>query len=67
MSIVVDVGDAQRIVFGALTAFHADKVIAVSPTIKKTEPYGLEVVVGIEVPFAVCCDAGIFSLHGREV
>ena len=67
MSIVVDLGDAQRIVFGALTAFHADKVIAVSPTIKKTEPYGLEVVVGIEVPFAVCCDAGIFSLHGREV
>ena len=67
MSIVVDVRDAQRIVFGALTAFHADKVIAVSPTIKKTEPYGLEVVVGIEVPFAVCCDAGIFSLHGREV
>ena len=60
-------GDAQRVVFGALTAFHADKVIAVSPTIKKTEPYGLEVVVGIEVPFAVCCDAGIFSLHGREV
>ena len=60
-------GDAQRVVFGALTAFHTDNVIAVSPTIKKTEPYGLEVVVGIEVPFAVCCDAGIFSLHGREV
>ena len=67
MSIVVDVRDAQRIVFGALTAFHADKGIAVAPTVEKTEPYGLEVVVGIEVPFAGCCDAGIFSLHGREV
>ena len=67
MSIVVDVGDAQRVVFGALTAFHADKVIAVSPTVEKTETYSLEVVVGIEVPFAGCCDAGIFSLHGREV
>ena len=67
MSIVVDVGDAQRVVFGALTAFHADKVIAVSPTIKKTEPYGLEVVVGIEVPFAGSCDAGIFALHGRDI
>ena len=66
MTIVVDVVDAQRIVFGALTAFHADKVIAVSPTIKKTEPYGLEVVVGIEVPFAGSCDAGIFALHSCE-
>lgn len=66
MSIVVDVGDAQRIVFGALTAFHADKVIAVSPTVKKTEAYGLEVVVGIKVPFAGSCDAGIFALHDRE-
>lgn len=67
MSIVVDVGDAQRIVFGALTAFHTDKVIAVSPTIKKTEPYGLEVVVGIEVPFAGSCDAGIFALLSCEI
>lgn len=67
MSIVVDVGDAQRIVFGALTAFDTDKVIAVSPTIKKTEPYGLEVVVGIEVPFAGSCDAGIFALHSCEI
>lgn len=66
MSIVVDVGDAQRIVFGALTAFHADKVIAVSPTVEKTEAYGLEVVVGIEVPFAGSCVTGIFALHGRE-
>ena len=43
-----------------------DKVIAVSPTVKKTEAYGLEVVVGIEVPFAGSCDAGIFALHDRE-
>lgn len=67
MSIVVDVGDAQRVVFGALTASHADKVIAVSPTVKKTEPYGLEVVVGIEVPFVGSCDAGIFALHSCEI
>ena len=50
-----------------VAVFHADKGIAVAPTVEKTEPYGLEVVVGIEVPFAGCCDAGIFSLHGREV
>ena len=67
MSIVVDVRDAQRIVFGALTAFHADKFIAVSPTVEKTETYSLEVVVGIEVPFAGSCDAGIFALHGRDI
>ena len=67
MSIVVDMGDAQRIVFGALTAFHADKVIAVSPAVEKTEAYGLVVVVGIEVPFAGSCDAGIFALHGRDI
>ena len=67
MSIVVDVRNAQRIVFGALTAFHADKVIAVSPTVEKTETYSLEVVVGIEVPFAGSCDAGIFALHGRDI
>ena len=53
--------------FGALTAFHADKVITVSLTIKKTEPYGLEVVVGIEAPFAGSCDAGIFALHSCEI
>ena len=67
MRIVVEVRDAQCIAFGAMPVFHADKGIAVAPTVEKTEPYGLEVVVGIEVPFAGCCDAGIFSLHGREV
>ena len=67
MRIVVEMRDAQCVVFGAVPVFHADKGIAVAPTVEKTEPYGLEVVVGIEVPFAGCCDAGIFSLHGREV
>lgn len=67
MRIVVEMGDTQCVVFGAVPVFHADKGIAVASTVEKTEPYGLEVVVGIEVPFAVCCDAGIFSLHGREV
>lgn len=66
MSIVVDVRDAQRIVFGAFTAFHVDKVIAVSPAVEKTEPYGVEVIVGIEVPFALSCEAGIF-VHSRDV
>ena len=67
MCIVVEVRDAQCVVFGAMPVFHEDKGIAVAPAVEKTEPYGLEVVVGIKVPFAGCCDAGIFSLHGREV
>lgn len=67
MCIVVEVRDAQCVVFGAMPVFHEDKGIAVAPAVEKTEPYGLEVVVGIEVPFALFSDAGIFSLHGREV
>ena len=67
MSIVVDVGDAQRVVFGTVPVFHADKGIAVASTVEKTEPYGLEVVVGIEVPFAGSCDADIFALHSCEI
>ena len=52
MRIVVEMRDAQCVVFGAVPVFHADKGIAVAPTVEKTEPYGLEVIVGIEVPFA---------------
>ena len=63
---MVEVRDAQCVAFGAVTVFHADKGIAVAPTVEKTEAHGLEIVVGIEVPFALFRDAGIFSLHGRE-
>lgn len=36
--------------FGAMSVFHTDKGIVVAPTVEKTEPYGLEIVIGIEVP-----------------
>ena len=67
MCIVVEVRDAQCVVFGAMPVFHEDKGIAVAPAVEKTEPYGLEVVVGIEAPFAGSCDAGIFALHSCEI
>ena len=67
MRIVVEMRDAQCVVFGAVPVFHADKGIAVAPAVEKTEAHGFEIVVGIEVPFALFGDTGIFSLHGREV
>jgi len=67
VSVVVDMGDAQRIVFGTVAELHADEVFAVAPTVEGCEAYGLEIVVGIEIPFAGRCEAGIFALHSREV
>lgn len=64
---LVNLAEAQGVRLAEGRALYLYKFLAVAPTVEKTEPYGLEVVVGIEVPFAVCCDAGIFSLHGREV
>ena len=66
MRIVVEVRDAQCVAFGSMPIFHAHKGIAVAPAVEKTEAHGFEIVVGIEVPFALFRDAGIFSLHGRE-
>jgi len=64
--VVVDMADAERVVFASFSELDAVEVLVIAPTVIQSEPHGVRVVAGLEIPFALSCEAGIF-VHSRDV
>ena len=60
MIVVVDMKDAEGIILTTLYEPDFDKVLAVAPAVVKGRAHRVNIVVGIEFPFALFCETDIF-------
>lgn len=75
MIVVVDMEDGERVILATFSELDFYKVLAVAPAIVKSRAHRVNIVVGIEFPFALFCETDIFvhrcenlrvRLSGRE-
>ena len=65
MIVVVDMEDAERVVFASFSKLDAVELLVIALTVEKCEPQGVFIVIGLEVPFAFVRETDIF-VHSRD-
>jgi len=58
--VVVDMEDGERVILATFSELDFYKVLAVAPAIVKSRAHRVNIVVGIEFPFALFCETDIF-------
>ena len=60
MIVVVDMEDGERVILATFSELDFYKVLAVAPAVVKGRAHRVNIVVGIEFPFALFCETDIF-------